>query len=359
MAGAMNARILYWGIAGAGKTTNLTTIHARLRADHRGELRRAATRLDPTVTYEVLPIQLGEVGGVPIEIEIVSVPDGAEQAPTRKQLLDEVSGIVLVVDASPARADENVGARDELAESLASYGRDLTDLPVVVQYNKRDLVDDNVIEALHRRLSLPSTAVFEAVAVDGTGVLQTLTTVSKAVVKNLRDANAAAARPVEPLPEPVQEPEQEAAVEIEPIGTPAPVYDAEAMAARAAVSHAGEPEAYARSERQTPADASARLLENALESQAMAPDADLEADEALEHVARASFDASFEQLSRESKPRDQISLGPDLRIVSVGTATREDERSVRIPLVLGDARGGTASLALTISLEGLLDEADE
>ena len=131
MPGPMNARILYWGIAGAGKSTNLQVIHAKLRSDHRGELRQAATRLDPTVTYEVLPIQLGEVGGVPTEIEIVTVPEGPEQAPTRKQLLDEVSGIVLVVDASPARADENVAAREELAKSLASYGRNLADLPVV------------------------------------------------------------------------------------------------------------------------------------------------------------------------------------------------------------------------------------
>jgi len=182
MSGPMNARILYWGVAGAGKSTNLETIHAKLRSSNRGELRQAMTRLDPTVTYEVLPIQLGDVGGVPTEIEIVTVPDGPEQAPTRKQLLDEVNGIVLVIDSSPARVDANVAAIQELQGALESYGRSLTDLPLVVQYNKRDLVDDNAIEALHRRLDLPTSAVFEAVAVDGTGVLPTLTTVSKAVV---------------------------------------------------------------------------------------------------------------------------------------------------------------------------------
>jgi signal recognition particle receptor subunit beta len=345
MPGPMNARILYWGIAGAGKSTNLQAIHAKLRSDHRGELRQAATRLDPTVTYEVLPIQLGDVGGVPTEIEIVTVPDGPEQAPTRKQLLDEVAGLVLVVDTSPARADENMAACEELAESLASYGRQLGQLPLVVQYNKRDLVDDNVIEALHRRLALPSSAVFEAVAIEGTGVLQTLTTVSKAVVKNLREAYAAA---------------EAFQAGSEPLAATPTAHEAEAIALGAADSQpfAEAPEAFAVKERSTPADASARLLENAIESEAMSSQEVMQADNALEQQALASFDRSFEQLAREDKPEGRLSLGPDLHIVSVGVAVREGERAVRVPLVLGDADGTTARLALTISLDGLAGESD-
>ena len=87
---AVNVRIVYWGIAGAGKTTNLESIRARLRANPGGEVHHEPTRIDPTVTYEVLPIRLGDVGGRPVQIEIVAVPDGEEQAPTRKHLLDEV-----------------------------------------------------------------------------------------------------------------------------------------------------------------------------------------------------------------------------------------------------------------------------
>lgn len=355
MSGPMNARILYWGVAGAGKSTNLETIHAKLRSSNRGELRQAMTRLDPTVTYEVLPIQLGDVGGVPTEIEIVTVPDGPEQAPTRKQLLDEVNGIVLVIDSSPARVDANVAAIQELQGALESYGRSLTDLPLVVQYNKRDLVDDNAIEALHRRLDLPTSAVFEAVAVDGTGVLPTLTTVSKAVVKNLRDAHAAAAEAAPaaaPQPEPVAhlQPPMPAPADLATFGTPTPVYEPTPP-----LPAAGEG-SLAMRERTTPADASARLLESALEAEVYSSSDDLEAADAFEQAAHTSFDQSFEQLAQEDKPNRGLSVGPDLRIVSVGTATREDERSIRVPLVLGDAEGATASLALTISLEGLLDE---
>lgn len=351
MAVPMSTRILYWGIAGAGKSTNLSTIHAKLRADHRGELRQVATQLDPTVTHEVLPIQLGDVGGTPTEIEIVAVPDGAQQAPTRKQLLDEVGGIVLVIDASPARADENVAAREELSESLASYGRDLADLPIVVQYNKRDLSDDNGIEALHRRLALPSAAVFEAVAIEGTGVLQTLTTVSKAVVRNLREAHRAVPRieTESEQPAPAQTGTETAAL----LSPPA------AGRAQATPFLPNEPEERAVQERNTPDDVSARLLENALEAEAEASREELDSHAALEQEARDHFDQAYEQLAREDKPKNRLSLGPDLRIVSVGSATRHDERSIRVPLVLGDASGATGSIALTISLEGLVEEDDE
>ncbi len=79
----VNARIVYWGIEGAGKKTNLAAIHQRLRADHRGDLRSVPTRLDPTQTFDVLPIELGEIAGMRTRLEIVAVPGHLEQLPTR------------------------------------------------------------------------------------------------------------------------------------------------------------------------------------------------------------------------------------------------------------------------------------
>ncbi|MBW2716502.1 MAG: hypothetical protein JRD03_10520, partial [Deltaproteobacteria bacterium] len=93
---AVNARILYWGIDGSGKTENLHSIHRKLRADHRGEIQREATLIDPAVEYETLAIELGEVGGLKTRIQMIAVPGGGDQAPTRKQLLDQVDGIVMV-----------------------------------------------------------------------------------------------------------------------------------------------------------------------------------------------------------------------------------------------------------------------
>jgi len=216
----VNARIVYWGIAGAGKRSNLQVIHSKLRPDHRGELREIATDLDPTATYATLPISLGEVGGVRTQIEIVTVPGGEEQAPTRKQLLDQVDGVVFVVDTSPAQVDHNLAAFEELRSALTAYGRQLEEVPLVLQYNKRDLSDSYALEELHRKLQMQGVAAFEAVARDGTAVLQTLTTISKRVIRHLRER--AEAPPVAQAPTAgaaPSEPVVDAANTVPPLGT--------------------------------------------------------------------------------------------------------------------------------------------
>jgi signal recognition particle receptor subunit beta len=188
--GEVNARIVYWGVSGAGKLTNLRVIHARLRPDHRGELREMPTRLDPTVSYAMLPIELGEVSGVRTRIQVLTVPSGDEQAPTRKQLLDGADGIVFVVDTQPERIDENLASFEELRSALAAYGRPLDRVPLVIQYNKRDCSDPFVLDELHRKLGMRGVAAFEAVASEGTAVLQTLTTISKRVIRHRREVSA-------------------------------------------------------------------------------------------------------------------------------------------------------------------------
>jgi signal recognition particle receptor subunit beta len=361
--GPMNARILYWGIEGAGKSANLDAIYAKLRPDHRGNLRHEATPIDTTVLYERLPIRLGEADGVPVEIELVTAPSGREQAPTRKLLLDEVSGIVVVLDPSAGRADENIASCQELVEALARYGRAASDIPIVLQYNKQDVMDPHTRAELERRVDLPAAATFEGTATDGTAALQTLTTLSKQVLKALRAAPGEAPPPSEPawpgperrteaapadhhMPPP---PRVDTLTQSNPFAEPAPV----------ALSPAEREARGAIEEQIPPTDASARLLEDAIAAEALASEIDLEADDAFETAARATFDESYEDLRTEPKPETRLSIGPDLRVVSVGTATRADARSVRVPLVLGDAEGATASLSLTISIEALLEDGGE
>lgn len=184
--GEAQARIVLWGIAGAGKSTTLHTIHARLRPESRGELVRLPSRLDPTVFAESLAISLGDLGGRAMQLEVVAVPGGDDQAMTRKQLLDQVDGVILVLDCSPGRIEANAAALDELRGSLAAYGQRLEALPLVLQYNKRDVADPFAIEALHRRIGLRDAAVFETIATTGHGVLPTLTTISKHVIRMRR-----------------------------------------------------------------------------------------------------------------------------------------------------------------------------
>ncbi|MEE3330023.1 MAG: hypothetical protein VX246_04060, partial [Myxococcota bacterium] len=205
--------------------------------------------------------------------------------------------------------------------------------------------DDNQIEALHRRIALPSAAAFEAIATDGTGVLQTLTTISKRVVKKIRDQHTPSAA----APTSIQD---FAATEV--AEKTSAQYDPEALAARAraAVGQDARPRS------------TTDMLEAAIEAD-LAESGEAPADsfsrtvpDGLDLDTQATFNASYEELSNEDKPASQLRLGDDLRIVSVGVASRDGVRSVRIPLVLGDASGATASIALTIALDPLLDEPD-
>ena len=307
----VNARILLWGIEGAGKTATLRTIHSKLRPDLRGELRTEPTRLDPTVHFESLAIMLGEIGGVGTQIEIVAVPGAPDQSMTRKQLLDEVDGIVIVLDASPERIDANYGAIDELRASLAAYGRRLEAFPVVLQYNKRDVADPFAIEALHRRIGLDQAAVFETIATSGHGILATLTTISKHVVRSRR-ADGAAKSPT---------------------------------------SHVSAT-AKTASEIDDTAGSSHEILEAAILAEGDGDDlTDLPDLAGLETGSATQPDWNA---TDGVAPKPENGLGSDLRIVSVGQAALNNDGGVRLPLVLGDASGQTRSVVLSLRLDALV-----
>jgi len=327
-AGEVNARIVYWGIDGAGKRTSLRGVYQKLRPDHRGEMREVPTRFDPSVCYTVLPIELGEVGGIRTRIEMVCVPGDPENAPTRKQLLDQVDGIVLVVDCQRERIEENLASLEELSKSLEDYARSIDEIPLVVQYNKRDLADAYGPEELHRRLGLAGVTVFETVATHGTGLLPALSTISKKVIRALREQSLSAARaPLEAATRP--DPEARTAVELVPAPTPRPrpaVVPTPQQAMEEAIL--AEPDHPDRAAIDRASSAAASMLDD--QPWLHAPD---------------GLDAPL-----------GARIGRSLTIVSVGEATRADDHSVRVPLVLGDDEGETSTLVLTVRLDPLIDE---
>ncbi|MGH0032109.1 MAG: GTP-binding protein [Myxococcota bacterium] len=354
----VNARIVYWGVDGAGKRSCLQAVRAKLRPDHRGDLSELPTRFDPSVTYPVLPIELGDIGGMRTRIELVAVPGEPSQAPTRKQLLDQVDGIVLVIDAQQSRIEENAALVDELRKSLADYARELSDLPLVVQYNKRDLSDAYVIDELHRRLELGNATVFETVASETTGVLQALSTISKKVIRALRDSSLGAHnRPAAPQPAAPSEP---AAA---PAPAPAPQPATQPRAAAEPEPLVSEPEPLREPRRGleslpaepalevAPAEAAAQL-EEAILAEAEADDAAATQTEEAEAFLEQPWHHESDALEAPLGAR----IGRELSIVSVGEATRADDHTVRVPLVLGDGDGETSTLVLSIRLDPLLDE---
>jgi signal recognition particle receptor subunit beta len=353
----VDARVVYWGVEGSGKTTNLNAVFSKLRPDHRSDLREVPTRFDPTVCYEVLPIELGEISGVRTRIQIVAVPGAPEQGPTRKQLLDRVDGIVMVIDSRSERIDDNLASFDELRTGLAAYGRSLDEVPLVVQYNKRDLADPYVVEELHRKLDLGATTVFEAVATEGSGVLQTLSTISKRVIRTLRerpgDDEDLAPAPKPETPPPVETPVPQAPIaEPETLSAEPETFPAESDEFPAELDmSSAEPDEFSAELEASPAE----RMEQAILGEGEHPDA-----EAIEATTRATEDLleapAWPEIAGEIERPRGARIGPGLTIVSVGEATRVGERRVRIPLVLGDPDGETATMALTIELDPLVDE---
>ena len=181
----IHGKIVYFGAAGAGKTSNLGFIQRKLKREHRGELKRLTTR-DGVASHETLPVQLGAVRGYKTSIQISSVPGAAEATGLRRHLVDAVEGIVFVADLRPERHTRR-SPRSRSGASTSRAGPQVEDSHVV-QYNRRDQADENAVERLHRRLGLRTVSCFEARADEGTGVLQTLTTLSKLVLLELRKA---------------------------------------------------------------------------------------------------------------------------------------------------------------------------
>jgi signal recognition particle receptor subunit beta len=179
----IHGRIAYLGPAGSGKTSNLQQLARKLKREHCGELVVGAGGAD---AHERLPVALGEVRGVATSLEIVSAPGADHAADLRRRLLEGVDGVAFVADPRPGHHESTEAALEELRRHFAAYGRSLDEIPLVIQYNHRDEVDENAIERLHRRLDLKSAVALEAVAHEGKGVLQTLTTLSKLVLAQLR-----------------------------------------------------------------------------------------------------------------------------------------------------------------------------
>ncbi|MBI4321682.1 MAG: gliding-motility protein MglA [Chloroflexi bacterium] len=178
----INCKVVYYGAAASGKTSNLTRLHVEAPAEAKGEL--LALAAEPGF-FDFLPLDLGVVRGRKVRFHIYSSPSQTAHLSTREMLLSGVDGIVFVVDSQRNRFRENVTSFEEMEHILRALGRPTSDVPLVLQYNKRDLPDAMPVSILNARLNSLTLPSFPAVATKGLGVMSTLRSIGELVLAKL------------------------------------------------------------------------------------------------------------------------------------------------------------------------------
>jgi mutual gliding-motility protein MglA len=181
----IDAKIVYYGPAQSGKTTNLINVHSRLPEAFRGPLRSIDTEDERTLFFDFMPVQEIEVGGWSIRFHLYSVPGQKDYVRTRRAILGGADGVVFVADASPGQAEANRESARELRDHLAHYGRDEHSLPVVLQINKTDLGEARDVTDVNEDINDAAWPMFPAMAIRGIGVSETLGAIAKAVARTL------------------------------------------------------------------------------------------------------------------------------------------------------------------------------
>jgi hypothetical protein len=181
----ITSKIVYYGPGRSGKTTNLQYIHGQVPEDRRGRMVSLATETDRTLFFDFLPLDLGTISGFQTRFQLYTVPGQVYYDATRKLVLQGADGVVFVADSQRAQRDENIESFRNLQVNLLEQGVDPRTIPIVLQYNKRDLPDVMSMDAMDDLLNYRDLPRFEAQALAGTGVFDTLRGISSEVLKRL------------------------------------------------------------------------------------------------------------------------------------------------------------------------------
>ncbi len=214
----ISVKIVYYGPALSGKTTNLQIIHRKIPTETRTDMVSLATETDRTLFFDFLPLDLGKIKGFTIKFQLYTVPGQVYYNATRKLVLRGVDGIAFVADSSAKKYNENIESFQNLENNLAEYGYKRENIPTIIQYNKRDMPDALPIEELNRMFNKYNLPYSEAVANKGKGVFESLKIIGKVVVDQLSKKYTSTAKPQAPkVARPVQPPPVQQPVQPEPV----------------------------------------------------------------------------------------------------------------------------------------------
>jgi signal recognition particle receptor subunit beta len=182
----INCKIVYYGPGLCGKTTNLLYIYKKTNPDSKGKMISLATETERTLFFDFLPLSLGSIRGFKVRFHLYTVPGQVFYDASRKLILRGVDGVVFVGDSQVERMEANVESVENLRKNLQEQGFNPDTVPFVVQYNKRDLPNVVPTVELEKALNPRKVPSFEAVAMSGTGVFETLKEISKQVILELK-----------------------------------------------------------------------------------------------------------------------------------------------------------------------------
>ena len=184
----INCKIVYYGPGLCGKTTNIQYIYDKTNPQAKGKLISLATETDRTLFFDFLPLDLGTIKGFKTRFHLYTVPGQVFYDASRKLILKGVDGVIFVADSQEARMEANIESIKNLEQNLATQGYELEKVPYVLQLNKRDLPTVVATDEMVRQLRRKEEPIFEAVAMKGTGVFETLKGVAKLVLSELTKA---------------------------------------------------------------------------------------------------------------------------------------------------------------------------
>jgi hypothetical protein len=181
----INCKIVYYGPGMSGKTTNLEVVHQKTPGENKGELTCIATEGDRTLFFDFMPLNLGNIMGMNIKFQLYTVPGQVYYNSTRKLVLRGVDGVIFVADSAPDKMAENLESLENLRENLEEYGKDMQELPIVIQYNKQDLPNALSFDEMSAKLNPHEFPAFPGVASQGDGVFSTLKALSAIIIENI------------------------------------------------------------------------------------------------------------------------------------------------------------------------------
>lgn len=185
----INCKIVYYGPGMGGKTTNIQHVYKKTAGDTKGNMITLNTENERTLFFDFLPLELGEIRGFKTRFHLYTVPGQVFYEASRKLILRGVDGLIFVADSQLERMDDNRESFEGLKKNLVEQGYDFAKIPMVMQWNKRDLPNVAPLEDLERQFNPHKVPSFQASALQGEGVFETLKMISKLVLMNLKGGN--------------------------------------------------------------------------------------------------------------------------------------------------------------------------